>query len=108
VRKLLTAATMIGLLAFAPAALGAGSLPPGFITDTLGPGGHSKLAPSPPIITDTLVPGGGTRVQSYGASSSSRFNWADAMIGAAGAVGLVLVVFGGVLVRLRTRGAVAA
>ena len=122
---------MIGLLAFAPAALAGGhaklapapplitdTLAPGghaklapappLITDTLAPGGHAKLAPAPPLITDTLAPGGGAQFQSIASSSSSGFNWADATIGAAGAVGLLLLVFGGVLVRLRTRGAVTA
>jgi hypothetical protein len=63
---------MIGFLALAPGALAAGSLPPGFSTDTLAPGGHAKLAPSPPLSTDTLGPVGGTQVRSPRSGRFSR------------------------------------
>jgi hypothetical protein len=68
---------------------------PGFVTDTLAPGGHS----SAPVqryrfISDTLAPGGGTLAVQAPPSASS-FSWGDAGIIAAGAAGITLVVLVG-------------
>jgi hypothetical protein len=53
------------------------------------------------FITDTLAPGGGTSTPIR--PPAGDFSWADAGVGAATAVGSLLVLLGGALVVLRKR-----
>jgi len=72
----------------------------GFITDTLAPGGTP--ASGGHFITDTLAPGGGAgSVVSIPAGTA--FNWADAGVGAAVGVGLMLLALTGHQLLLRRK-----
>ena len=106
-KKLLVIATIVAVVALTQAALAAASHGPlgnRFITDTLGGNGHASLTHGYRLITDTLAPGGGSGAPLAGvASSGQTFNWGDAGIGAAGAIGTALVLIGGSLVVLRKR-----
>ena len=76
---------------------------PTFTTDTLAPGGGSAQAPAVSFVTDTLAPGGGgTTVVSTG----TGFNWGDAGIGAAAAIGALLLA-SAAAVTVRRRGRLA-
>jgi len=72
------------------------------ITDTLGGTGQPKQTQGSRFSTDTLAPGGGTSMQ-IPAPGGARFSWADAGVGAATAVGSLLVLLGSALVVLRKR-----
>jgi hypothetical protein len=62
---------------------------PTFTTDTLAPGGGSEQTPAVHFVTDTLAPGsGGTTTV---VSTGDGFDWGDAGIGAATAIGAVLL-----------------
>ena len=63
-----------------------------FVTDTLAPGGGSARAQGYHFVTDTLAPGGGIVAV---APAAQGFDWADAGIGAASTIGLMLVLLGG-------------
>jgi hypothetical protein len=109
-KKLLVTAAVVAVVALTQVALAAGSQPQGtgFITDTLGGNGHAKVTHGYRLITDTLAPGGGSGAPLAGvASDGQSFNWGDAGIGAAGAIGTALVLIGGSLVVLRKRGRLA-
>jgi len=71
------------------------------VADTLG-GGEPKQAEGFRFSTDTLAPGGGTHMQ-IPDSGGVRFNWADAGVGAAAAVGSLLVLLFSALIVLRKR-----
>jgi hypothetical protein len=71
------------------------------VADTLG-GGQPKQAEGFRFSTDTLAPGGGTNMQ-IPAPGGEGFSWADAGVGAATAVGSLLVLLGSALVVLRKR-----
>ena len=74
-----------------------------FTTDTLAPGGGTSTSVQGyRIITDTLAPGGGSS-GIVSTPSASGFDWGDAGIGAAGGVGVVLVLLGGGVAVLRKR-----
>jgi len=110
-KKVVVTATVLALLALAQAALAMVNPPrgSGFITDTLGGNGHAKATYNHTFITDTLAPGGGSAgapVTGVTAGGNS-FNWGDAGIGAAGAIGTALVLIGGSLVVLRKGGRLA-
>jgi hypothetical protein len=77
-----------------------------FITDTLAPGGGQPRTSGYQFITDTLAPGGGASGNSV-ALASHGFDWADAGVGAAGTLGLALLVLTGRVVALRKRGRLA-
>ena len=71
-----------------------------FITDTLAPGGGSTQSQGYRFTTDTLAPGGG---RFHPVSASRSFSWPDAGIGAGVAVGSILCLAGGALLRARRR-----
>jgi hypothetical protein len=73
-----------------------------FITDTLGGNGQPKPTQGVRFVTDTLAPGGGPSMQ-LPDSGGVRFSWSDAGVGAATAVGSLLVLLGSALVVLRKR-----
>jgi hypothetical protein len=75
-----------------------------FTTDTLAPGGGSAQAQGYRFVTDTLAPGGGVVAVSPGIQG---FDWADAGIGAAGTVGLLLILVGGTRLLSQRRSALA-
>ncbi len=122
----LTAALAVIAVA-APAALAHGQTQGyRFITDTLGGNGHPKQVPAQGyrFITDTLGGNGQPAARGYrfitdtlggngGASAAAPsatgngFSWADAGVGAATAVGSILVLLGGALVAMRRRGRLA-
>jgi hypothetical protein len=72
------------------------------IADTLGGNGQPKQTQGLRFSTDTLAPGGGTSTQ-LPAPAGEGFRWADAGVGAATAVGSLLVLLCGTLVVLRKR-----
>jgi len=72
------------------------------ITDTLGGNGQPKQTQGLRFSTDTLAPGGGTSMQ-IPAPGGEGFSLADAGVGAATAVGSLLVLLGSALVVLRKR-----
>jgi hypothetical protein len=72
------------------------------ITDTLGGNGQPKQMQGFRFTTDTLAPGGGTSTQ-LPAPAGEGFRWVDAGVGAATAVGSMLVLLCGTLVVLRKR-----
>ena len=72
------------------------------IVDTLGGNGEPKQMQGSRFTTDTLAPGGGTSRQ-FSASGGEGFSWADAGVGAATAVGSLLVLLCSALVVLRKR-----
>ena len=74
-----------------------------FTTDTLGGSGHAEQAPAVRFVSDTLAPGGGTTV----AQGATRFDWGDAGVGAAAAIGLVLLASVAVVAMSRRRGRLA-
>jgi hypothetical protein len=74
-----------------------------FTTDTLGGTGHAEQAPAVRFVTDTLAPGGGTTV----AQAASGFAWGDAGVGAAAAVGLLLLASVALVAMSRRRGRLA-
>jgi hypothetical protein len=70
-----------------------------FITDTLGGDGRATGPAGYRFVTDTLAPGGG---QSVGVGSdSSSFSWTTAGVATGSAIGVVLLLSGGVLLTLR-------
>ena len=77
-----------------------------FITDTLAPGGGQPRTSGYQFITDTLAPGGGASSNSV-VLASHGFDWADAGVGAAGTLGLALLVLTGRVVALRKRSRLA-
>jgi len=118
-KNLLAAATIVAILALAPAALATPYGPQGYrsITDT--PGGNARTAQAD---TSTTAPNAyqntgsaSAALQGYTTSGPARthvaivatggsgFNWGDAGIGAVGAIGMTLVLIGGSLVVLRRR-----
>ena len=72
------------------------------ITDTLGGNGQPKQTQGLRFVTDTLAPGGGPSMQ-LPDPGGARFSWADAGVGAATAVGSLLVLLCSALVVLRKR-----
>lgn len=72
------------------------------VTDTLGGNGQPQQAQGFRFVTDTLAPGGGTSTR-LPAPAGESFRWADAGVGAATAVGSLLVLLGSALVVLRKR-----
>jgi hypothetical protein len=72
------------------------------IVDTLGGNGQPKQTQGLRFSTDTLAPGGGTSMQ-IPAPGGEGFSWADAGVGAATAVGSLLVLLGSAHVVLRKR-----
>jgi hypothetical protein len=72
------------------------------VTDTLGGNGQPKQTQGLRFVTDTLAPGGGPSMQ-LPDSGGVRFSWADAGVGAATAVGSLLVLLCSALVVLRRR-----
>ena len=77
---------------------------PRFITDTLGGNGVPAPAPGYRFITDTLAPGGGgTLVE----APAVGFDWTDAGVGAAGAIGALLLAIVGSALVARRRGRLA-
>ena len=75
-----------------------------FTTDTLAPGGGSAQSQGYRFVTDTLAPGGGVVAVSPGVQG---FDWTDAGIGAAGTVGLLLILLGGTRLMSQRRSALA-
>ena len=94
-----------------------------FVTDTLAPGGGSSLAVTGTFQTEGLpssqcpcnlgLPDGPNGVEQVGLAPTTvtkprgSFDWTDAGIGAAGAIGAVLFMVGGSLVVVRRRGRLA-
>ncbi len=76
-----------------------------FITDTLGGNAQPKATSGYRFITDTLAPGSGNPPAT--GFVSTGFDWADAGIGAAATLGLVLLMLTGSLLVLRRRGRLA-
>ena len=76
-----------------------------FITDTLGGNGQPTTS-GYQFITDTLAPGGGSSGNSV-APASHGFDWGDAGVGAAGTLGLALLILTGRTVALRKRSRLA-
>jgi hypothetical protein len=74
-----------------------------FITDTLGGNGQPATS-GYQLITDTLAPGGGSSGNSV-PPASHGFDWADAGVGAAGT--LALLILTGRVVAFRKRGRLA-
>jgi hypothetical protein len=72
------------------------------ITDTLGGNGQPKQTQGLRFVTDTLAPSGGPNMQ-LPDPGGARFSWADAGVGAATAVGSLLVLLCSTLVVLRRR-----
>ena len=72
------------------------------VTDTLGGNGQPKQTQGLRFVTDTLAPGGGPSMQ-LPDPGGARFSWADAGVGAATAVGSLLVLLCSALVVLRKR-----
>jgi hypothetical protein len=62
---------------------------PTFTTDTLAPGGGTRQTPVVHFVTDTLAPGGGETTTVV--TTGDGFDWGDAGIGAAIAIGALLV-----------------
>src|SRR5262249_24917304 len=62
---------------------------PTLTTDTLAPVGGSERTPAVRFVTDTLAPGGGGTTTVV--STKDGFDWGDAGIGAAGAIGALLL-----------------
>jgi hypothetical protein len=72
------------------------------VADTRGANGQPKPTQGLRFVTDTLAPGGGMSMQ-LPDSGGVRFSWADAGVGAATAVGSLLVLLCSALVVLRRR-----
>jgi hypothetical protein len=72
------------------------------VNDTPGGNGQPKQTQGLRFVTDTLAPGGGTSMQ-LPDPGGVRFSWADAGVGAATAVGSLLVLLCSALVVLRKR-----
>jgi hypothetical protein len=136
-KNLLAAATIVAGLTLSPAALAAGSGPGGNGYQNTGSAsaalqGYTTSGPDGDCATeqDTFLPnssqstgsasadlqgyttrGGPTQVAvtqlASRASSGNIFNWGDAGIGAAGAIGAALIAIGVSLVALRRRGRLA-
>jgi hypothetical protein len=78
---------------------------PSFTTDTLAPGGRGQTSPVVVHFTpDTLAPGGGRTTTVV--TTGDGFNWSDAGVGAAIAIGAVLLA-SGAAVSMRRRGRLA-
>ena len=108
-KGLLTLTALVAALATAaPAALAARHDTQGyrFITDTLGGNGQPQQTQGYRFITDTLGGNGGAQLPTP-APTSTGFDWADAGIGAATAVGTIFVLLGGTLLVARRRGQLA-
>jgi len=124
------AAALAALVLAAPNALAADQ-PQGLIlmTDTLGGNGGTQLALNPtapdirqtdpraagPVrdatglrfITDTLGGNGGAPLLTAAYAPDASFNWADAAVGAATAIGSILLLLSGTFIALRKRGRLA-
>ena len=124
------AAALAALVLAAPNALAADQ-PQGLIlmTDTLGGNGGTQLAlnPTAPDIrqtdpraagpvrdatglrftTDTLGGNGGAPLLTAAYAPDASFNWADAAVGAATAIGSILLLLSGTFIALRKRGRLA-
>jgi hypothetical protein len=106
VKALLALAVVLATVAAAPA-YAQGHVPKGyrFITDTLGGDGHPRAVQGYRFITDTLGGNGGPSAVTV--PSATGFDWGDAGIGAATAVGAIFVALGATsLVRRRSQLAV--
>ena len=80
-----------------------------FITDTLGGNGHPKhaIVQGYRFITDTLGGNGGAPLLTAAYAPDASFNWADAAVGAATAIGSILLLLSGTFIALRKRGRLA-